>query len=146
MPFAKGRSGNPAGRPVGARHKTTIAAEALLDGEAEALTRKAIEAALGGDMTALRLCLDRILPPRRERPIKFELPPLRSAEGASAAMAAITAAVAAGELSLGEAESAAKLVELYLRTLETAEYERRLRALEQAANAKKRRPHDASRL
>ena len=51
--------GNP-GRPKGARHKTTLAIETLLDGEAESLTRKAIEMAKGGDMTALRLCLDRI--------------------------------------------------------------------------------------
>ncbi len=40
---------------MGARHKATVAAEALLDGEAEALTRKAVEMALAGDGTALRL-------------------------------------------------------------------------------------------
>ena len=56
---------------MGARHKATVAAEALLDGEAEALTRKAVEMALAGDGTALRLCLDRIIPPRRERPVRF---------------------------------------------------------------------------
>jgi hypothetical protein len=53
-PFPKG---NP-GRPKGARHKATVAAEALLDGQAEALTQKAVDAALEGDTTALRLCLD----------------------------------------------------------------------------------------
>jgi hypothetical protein len=68
-----------AGRPNGARHRVTLAAEALLDGEGEMLTRKAIELALAGDPTALRLCLDRILPPRRERPITFKLPALHSA-------------------------------------------------------------------
>ena len=46
MPFAKGESGNRAGRPPGARHKATLAAEALLDGESEGLTRKAVDAAL----------------------------------------------------------------------------------------------------
>src|SRR5215472_5185933 len=56
--------GNP-GRPKGARHKATLAAEALLDGEAEGLTRKCVEAALGGDMAALRICMDRILPPAK---------------------------------------------------------------------------------
>ena len=61
--FRKGQSGNPSGRPRGARNKTTRAVEALLDGEAEALTRKAIERALEGDTTALCLCLDRLLPP-----------------------------------------------------------------------------------
>jgi hypothetical protein len=67
-PFAKGRSGNPAGRRLGSRNKTTMAAQALLAGEAEALTRKAVEAALAGDPTAMRLCLERILP--RERAVE----------------------------------------------------------------------------
>ena len=55
--FRKGQSGNPSGRPRGARNKTTLAVEALLDGEAEVLTRKAIERAKDGDSVALRLCL-----------------------------------------------------------------------------------------
>src|SRR5207248_1837063 len=70
-PFRRGESGNSAGRPVGARHKATVAAETLLDGEAEGLTRKVLEMALAGDNVAMRLCLERILPPRRERPVRF---------------------------------------------------------------------------
>src|SRR5262245_28492247 len=66
-PFRPGRSGNPKGRPKGARNKTTLAMEALLDGESEAITRKLLEKAAEGDMTALRLCLDRLLSPRRDR-------------------------------------------------------------------------------
>jgi hypothetical protein len=58
--FEKGRSGNPAGRPRGSVNSATRAAALLLDGEAEALMRKAVEAALAGDPAALRLCLDRI--------------------------------------------------------------------------------------
>jgi hypothetical protein len=54
-PFARGASGNPAGKPQGARHKTPLAVEALLDGEAEELTRKAIELAKAGDMRAIWL-------------------------------------------------------------------------------------------
>jgi uncharacterized protein DUF5681 len=98
-PFRRGESGNPTGRPLGARHKATVAAEALLDGEAQALTRKAVEMALAGDTTAMRLCLDRILPPRRERLINLKLPPLRSPADAAAAMAAITAAVATADIT-----------------------------------------------
>jgi len=37
-PFRKGRSGNPSGKAKGTRHKATI--QALLEGEAEVLTRK----------------------------------------------------------------------------------------------------------
>ena len=65
--FKPGQSGNPDGRPKGARNATTMALEALLDGQANALTQKAIDLALTGDMAALRLCLDRILPPRKDR-------------------------------------------------------------------------------
>jgi len=60
-PFEKGRSGNLAGRRIGCRNKTTIAAAAFLAGESEALTRKAVELALVGDPTAMRLCVERIL-------------------------------------------------------------------------------------
>jgi hypothetical protein len=114
-----------------------LAAEALLDGEAEGLTRKCVEAALGGDMAALRICMDRILPARRERPVNFQIPPLQSAEDAAAAMAAITEAVAGGELTLAEAETASALVERFVRTLEAGEFEKRLRALESSAAGKR---------
>src|SRR3954469_24641742 len=70
-PFKKGQSGNPAGKPKGARHRTTMAVDALLEGEAETITRKAVELAKAGDTTAIRLCLDRLAPPRRDRPVPF---------------------------------------------------------------------------
>ena len=80
-PFRRGESGNPAGRPIGARHKATILAEALLDGEAEGLTRKVLEMALAGHTVALRLCMERILPPRRERPVPFPSCSVANASG-----------------------------------------------------------------
>src|ERR1700719_2252222 len=63
--FEKGRPGNPGRRPRGSVNRSTRAAMLLLDGEAEALTRKAVELALAGDPVALRLCLERILGVRR---------------------------------------------------------------------------------
>ena len=54
-------TGNP-GKPKGARHRATLAVAALLDGEAEALTRKAVDMALAGDRAAMRLCLERLAP------------------------------------------------------------------------------------
>ena len=74
MTFIKGQSGNPAGRPPGARNKATLAMEELLDGETDKLTRMAIEKAVTGDTAALRLCMDRIMPRRRDRPVQFTLP------------------------------------------------------------------------
>ena len=78
-PFEKGRSGNPTGRPRGSTNRATKSAAVMLDGEAEALTRKAVELALAGDTVALRLCLERLLPPRRSRRVAFDLPTIQTA-------------------------------------------------------------------
>src|SRR2546429_4762830 len=78
-PFAKGPSNRPPGRRAGSRNKKTLAAAVLLEGEAEGLTRRAVELAFAGDPTAMRLCIERILPPCRERMVRFPLPPIESA-------------------------------------------------------------------
>jgi hypothetical protein len=130
--WPKGVSGNPAGRPKGARHKYLLAVEALLDGEAEGLTRKAIELALAGDTTALRLCLERILPTRKDRPVQLELPPIEGLQDLAEATAALLEGVAAGALTPAEAGEVAKLVEVHRRTVETVELEGRLRRVEEA--------------
>ena len=133
-PFAPGQSGNPAGKPRGTRHKATLAMEVLLDGEVESLTRKAVEMALAGDTTALRLCLDRIAPARRDRPVTFDLPELRTAGDAVKAASAILDAVSAGHVTPGEAAELGKLVEAFARTLEVAELEGRISRLENRTN------------
>src|SRR5215831_2487922 len=111
-PFKPGN----AGRPKGARNRATVAAEALLDGQAEALTRKAIERALDGDILALRICLDRILPPRRDRSVHFKV----SATNGDlvAACDEIMQALASGQLTPNEAATVAGLIESRCRVLE----------------------------
>jgi Family of unknown function (DUF5681) len=131
-PWKPGQSGNPAGRPKGARHKTTLAMEALLDGEADTITRKAVEMAKGGDMVAIRLCLERIVPARRDRPVSFALPKLETAGDAVKATAAIVEAVSLGDLTPSEAAELAKLVDGFRSALTTAELEERLAKLEAA--------------
>ena len=128
-PFEPGQSGNPAGRPKGSRNKATLAVEILLDGEAEAITRKAIELAKQGDLVAIRLCLDRIAPPRKDRPIPFALPALGNAGDASASLAAIVAAVACGELTPGEAGELSKVIDTYVQALLATELEALVTAL-----------------
>ncbi len=128
--FKPGQSGNPAGRPKGSRNATTVALEILLDGQAEALTNKAVEMALDGDMAALRLCMDRILPPRKDRPVTFDLPAIKSAGDAAAVTSAILAAVASGEITPADAGEIGKLVEAYVKAFETAELAERLERLE----------------
>ena len=70
-----------AGRPKGSRNKATIAIDSLLEGQAEALTQTAISKALDGDSIALRLCMDRIAPPMKDKPVVFPLPKMQRRHG-----------------------------------------------------------------
>jgi hypothetical protein len=130
-PFQKGRSGYPAGRRPGSRNKATIAAANLLAGEAEGLTRKAVEAAFAGDPMALRLCVERLLPVCRERPVRFKLPPIETPADIAACMKAVTSALANGEITPGEAGRIAAMIDTFVRAIETSEFERRLQELEE---------------
>jgi hypothetical protein len=130
--FTKGQSGNPKGKPCGARNKVTRAAEQLLDGEAEALTRKAIELALAGDTTALRLCMERVAPVRKGRPVRLDLPPMITASDTLAALSVVAASMAEGDITPEEAVTIASLLEAKRKAIETVEIEARLAALEQA--------------
>ena len=124
--FAKG---NP-GRPKGSRHKYVLAIQGLLDSEAEGLGRKAIELALAGDTTALRLCVERIMPPPKDTPVQFDLPPMTNAQEAAKAAQGVIQAVSDGELTPHEATMVMGLVERFRRVLELSEFEGRLAALE----------------
>ena len=135
--FGEGQSGNRAGRPKGARNRTTIALEALLAGEAESITRKAIELAHDGDTVALRLCLDRLIPVRKDRPITFELPEIATATDLTKATSALLAGVASGEITPSEAAELSKLVDAHVRAIEAEDFAKRLTALEQAAGGKR---------
>ena len=130
-PFSPGRSGNPSGRPKGSRNRATIAAEELLDDAAENLMQVVIELGLTGDRQALRMCLDRLVPPRRERPIRFVLPNLATAVDALAALSAIADAVANGELTDSEASTLIRLVDCFRQAVEAVDHERRLQAVEE---------------
>ena len=124
--FRRGHSGNPKGRPP---RPNARAAAALLDGAAEALTRKAVEMALAGDPAALRLCLDRVVGPRRGRPVElsgaFTLPPLAGARDLAAAMSSVAAAATQGVITPDEAVALAQMIESFTRTLDAAHVERR---------------------
>ena len=124
--FARGNSG----RPKGARPKATQAIEVLLEGQGAALTQKAIDMALEGDTTALRLCLERIAPSRKDSPVRFELPDIQSAQDAADAARAILRAVADGDITPQEAVGVMAVVEQLRRTLETSELEKRIATLE----------------
>jgi len=110
MTFQPGQSGNPAGRPRGLRSKKSIALEALLDGESEALFSKMIDRAKMGDDISLRLCAERMMAPRRERPVPLALPRVESDADARRASADIMEALAEGEITPKEAEHLLRVV------------------------------------
>ncbi len=122
-------AGNP-GRPKGTRLRITRAVEDLLEGEAEALSRKAVDMALDGDTTALRLCIERIAPARKDNAVQFHLPRIECAQEASNAASAVLRAVSEGDLTPMEGATVMGLVESYRRVLETSEFEARIAALE----------------
>jgi hypothetical protein len=128
--WAPGQSGNPKGRPKGSRNRASLLLEHLIEGEGESVVRALLTAAKGGDVSAARALLDRLVPPRKERPVKVALPELRSAKDAWDALAAVAAAVAEGEMLPGEGEAVVKLLEAYARTAAAAELEERVAALE----------------
>jgi len=124
--FAQGNKG----KPKGARHRTTRAVEALLEGEAEQITRKVIELALEGDPTALRLSIERLAPARKDSTVTFDLPQMNRPSDAVAAIGAVTEAVANGQLTPAEALKVAAVIETFRRTLDLEEIAARLEALE----------------
>jgi hypothetical protein len=128
--FQKGQSGNPAGRPRGSRNRSTLAAEILLEGEAEALTRRAIELALEGDTTALKLCLERIVPRRRSRSVAFDLPSIDRVEDLAGAIGSVLKEASCGRLLLDEAAALVGMMESKRKAMETIDLEKRLRELE----------------
>src|SRR5919107_578571 len=91
--FQKGQSGNPAGKPPGARHRATRMLDELLDGEAEAIGRVAIDEAKAGNPAVLKLCLDRLMPARKDRHLAFALPPIEASADLTRATGALLAAV-----------------------------------------------------
>jgi hypothetical protein len=137
--FEGGNTGNLPG-PKRSRNKRTMAVEALLDGEATAITCKVIEKALGGDMTALRLCFERILPAKRDHPVGFEMPEIKTAGDAVKASSALLAACAAGTLSRSEAAEIMALVVAHIQLIEQVEIEARITALEKVHSQKERQP------
>jgi hypothetical protein len=121
--------GNP-GKPKGARHKTTLLAEKLMQEDAEKIVKAVLDAAGNGDMTAARIVLDRIAPARRDNPVTFDLPKIERPADAVAVHTAILAAVANGEISPGEAADVARLVDGFVKTIELVEIDERLKRLE----------------
>ncbi len=128
--FKKGQSGNPKGRALGSRNKVSVAMDKLLDGQSGAIMQKAIDLALTGDGPALRLCMDRLCPPRKDRPISLIMPEIKSSSDVLLASGAVVEAVATGEITPSEGQALVGVIEAHRRAIETEDIAKRLAALE----------------
>ena len=124
--FAPGNSG----KPKGARRRLTVAMEAILARAALPMVEQAVALAREGQIGALRLCLDRLSPPRRDAPVEFDLPPIDGAGDVQRASSAILAAIADGELTPTEGKAVMALLVAHKGIVEAGDHERRLAALE----------------
>ena len=133
--FKPGESGNPSGRPRGARNKASVLAQRLMESQTEAVVQTVINAALTGDMTACKLIVERLIPPVKERPLDadLKLPASISAANAGAVFAEIFTAVSGGRLVPGEGKTLVDLMNSYLSAHEYSELAERISELEEAA-------------
>jgi Family of unknown function (DUF5681) len=131
MTFLPGQSGNPAGRPRGSRNKKTLAVETLLDGESEALMQRLIDLAKMGDDLAMRLCVERMLAPQRERPVPLRLPRIESDQDARRASAEVMDALGEGEITPKEAERLLRAVAGAAMIMQSTEIAARLNWIEE---------------
>lgn len=128
-PFASGNKFGR-GRPRGSRNKTTLLAQELLESYSEPVVKKCLQKALMGEDKALQICMDRILPVRRDLPVKLGKVPVRTAADVSKASEIVLQKVAAGELTPAQGQAMAELIDMRRRAIETEEFEHRLKAVE----------------
>lgn len=129
-PFQAGNNAST-GRPAGSRNQATAAVQMLFEKDAEALSKVCIERALKGDAVALRLCLERILPPSKDTPVCFDMPEVQTLSDSTKAANAILQAISRGEITPGAGERLMALLESFRRIREATDLEDRLRTLEE---------------
>jgi hypothetical protein len=128
-PFQKGQSGNPGGKPPGTRARATVIGEKIMQDNADDI----VKAAKNGDSCAMRLCVERLIPVRRGRPVMFDQPPIATAADVTSVLGTVVEAMAQGELTPDEAGAVAGVIEAKRRAIETVEFELRLQKLEDGA-------------
>ncbi|MGE4572944.1 DUF5681 domain-containing protein [Parachlamydia sp.] len=129
--FRKGQSGNPQGKAKGTKNRATLAAEQVLQSDLDNICHKLIEEALTGNIQAIRLVLDRVLPIKRDRDIKIRLPKLQTTDDAVKAMSLIIESVSCGNITPSEGEAMSKVVDAFMKAIQVYDVEKRVVKLEQ---------------
>jgi hypothetical protein len=125
-PFVQGNLG----KPRGARNKSTVMLEKMMQDDGADVMRAVLAAAKSGDVAAARMIMERLLPPHKDRPVCFKLSPIANPADAANALGEILDAVATGSVTPAEASGVAGLIQIFVRALETTELERRIGELE----------------
>jgi len=125
------------GRPQGSRNKKSSAGGRVLAEYGDSLERKCVWKALQGDMSAMRLCLERLVPPVREPSVRLKTRTAQTAEDVKQALASAIAAVSKGQITPSQGELLTRMLEAQRKGIESADLEARLEKLEtQAAKLK----------
>jgi len=131
MPFKPGTSGNPEGRPQGRPDRRTQLKK-LLEPHAEGLISKAVELALEGDIQALKICLDRLIPKVSNEAIQLDITNnhVNQAEFLLAFGNKLIDSVSLGEISPEQGKVLSSMLESQRKLTETVELVERVIKLE----------------
>lgn len=134
--FVAGKSGNPRGRPLGSRNARSLFLESILDEDSETIIRTVVELAKNKNLHALEMCVNRLMPPRKDRAVFFQLPPIRNLSDISSAMSSVITAVSEGELTPPEGETISRILEQHANVTACQDLERRVEKLERPRSGK----------
>ena len=132
-PFAPGNKIGAAGRPKGSRHRAYEVLEAVGEANSTGILNVLVEAALSGDMTAIKIIMDRMWPAPKGRLVPLPLPPIHNLDDLAKAHMAVTRALAEAQITVDEAAAVITVLDHRRKLIETADLEQRLIALERKA-------------
>jgi hypothetical protein len=118
------------GRPRGSRNKVALVCQDTLDSHAETLTKRCLYMVFQGNPTAMRLCMERLMPARRQRMLQFKMPPVKTIADVAMALESVVSGVGQGQFTASEGQAIAGMLEGRRRMIETVELDLRVRALE----------------